>query len=521
MVYMLTHTPSRLLERSLLERQRTCPALLALVSLLLFAGCATDWPPGGLLLSVSASSHLDSPHQGLGPRIPLRASITADVIGGAGGHPTLPVPINGVDTKAGAFAPTIAQPSVTATRQAVLTALEDVSGSLQRTTDVLARLEANPEGLVFQVNGLFASFVEYAIQRRQWVSLTLVSTQRLVQTASEVDDSDMQLALLRLMGPRLEAVMYSAQLLAVWVDFLHLVEVARSQCPSYSIERLFRDTAGIHKKLTPAMTALASLEPEQIEDMVSALPDLMGELNRDLESTREALQLAEKRGDQIVMAKQLMDMVIMGSAMGMTLPFVSPAAPAALGSGLMMGSGGVMTGSRVVVSAEWMEAMRRLVQAGVIAVPVGGAAVQLNASQVLMSQAHDELPKGVREALGEGPEVRGMRQTSRVGAGMAGPPRHHVLPREYRAWFEQRGFTGEMNIDQFCVEMEQASHEAIHGGGNWRLGRTWPGEWNRMIINALYDAETATGRMLTRSEILKIVAHRMRIYNIPMSFIPW
>ncbi len=100
------------------------------------------------------------------------------------------------------------------------------------------------------------------------------------------------------------------------------------------------------------------------------------------------------------------------------------------------------------------------------------------------------------------------------------PPRHHVLPKEFREWFEKRGFTGEMDIDEFCVEMEQALHEAIHGGGNWKLGRQWPGEWNRMIMEALYEAETTAGRMLTRNEILKVVARYMKDYDIPMNFTP-
>lgn len=189
--------------------------------------------------------------------------------------------------------------------------------------------------------------------------------------------------------------------------------------------------------------------------------------------------------------------------------------------GLSMGADGVMMGTQVVISAEWVGRMHRLVQAGVVSVPVVGAAVRLRVGQVLMAHANQDLPRGVREALGEGPEVRGMRQTDRAGAGMSEPPRHHVLPREFREWFEQRGFKDDMSIDHFCVKMEQASHEAIHGGGDWRLGRTWPGEWNRMIMNALRDAEIAAGRMLTKNEILKIVAHRMRSYNIPMNFTPW
>jgi hypothetical protein len=104
---------------------------------------------------------------------------------------------------------------------------------------------------------------------------------------------------------------------------------------------------------------------------------------------------------------------------------------------------------------------------------------------------------------------------------MAEPPEHHVLPREFREWFEKRGFTGEMSIDRFCVRLEQSRHQAIHGGGNWRLGRTWPGEWNRMIMEALREAETRVGRMLTPNEILRTVAKRMKDYDIPMNFTRW
>jgi hypothetical protein len=104
---------------------------------------------------------------------------------------------------------------------------------------------------------------------------------------------------------------------------------------------------------------------------------------------------------------------------------------------------------------------------------------------------------------------------------MAEPPEHHVLPREFREWFEKRGFTGEMSIDRFCVRMEQASHQAIHGGGNWQMGRQWPGEWNQMIMDALRKAEAEAGRMLKRNEVLDIVAEAMKQYNLPMKFTSW
>jgi hypothetical protein len=48
----------------------------------------------------------------------------------------------------------------------------------------------------------------------------------------------------------------------------------------------------------------------------------------------------------------------------------------------------------------------------------------------------------------------------------------------------------------------------------------WPNEWNRMIMEALLKAEAKAGRMLTRHEVLDIVAARMKLYDIPMRFTP-
>lgn len=246
----------------------------------------------------------------------------------------------------------------------------------------------------------------------------------------------------------------------------------------------------------------------------------MEQLTREFQAIREGVRVATERGGQLMAAAQLVEMLTLVSTLKLSLSRLPPAAPATLGAGLVMGSGGVMMGSQVVVSAEWVEMMRRLVQAGVLSASAVSAAVRIHAGGMMMAQAHDELPKGVRDALGEGPEVRAMHETGRAGAGMGESPLHHVLPREFREWFEQRGFTGDMSIDQFCVRLEQAHHQAIHGGGNWRLGRTWPGEWNRMIMKALQKAETKTGRMLTRNEVLNIVGERMKDYNVAMNFTP-
>ncbi len=312
--------------------------------------------------------------------------------------------------------------------------------------------------------------------------------------------------------------MLGSLLLAAWVDFLNLLDGVFKQ--GYrAVETLFVDMDRWREMMEPAMTALASREPGQVEAAAENMPALMGYLSGEFNRTAERLHSGLRNAERVLLLAQLMELVTMRSALKFSLPALRPSAPVTLGVGLVMGNNGVMMGTRIVVSAEWVEMMNRLVRAGVLSLPAVSAAVRIQAGQMMM--AHGELPRGVREALGDGPEVRGMHVTDRAGAGMAEPPRHHVLPKEFRAWFEKRGFTGEMDIDHFCVKLEQAQHQAIHGGGDWKLGRTWPGEWNRMIMDALRNAESKAGRLLTRNEVLEIVAERMEEYGISMTFIRW
>ncbi|HZI16644.1 MAG TPA: DUF2380 domain-containing protein [Myxococcus sp.] len=409
---------------------------------------------------------------------------------------------------------------VARTRQAVREAVGGVKDSLEGVSRSLESLAARTQG-IGGVRGVFIRYVTYGSHEVPWIDGALGSAASLSEVASDVEDADMELALLRMTGPRLQAALFGATLLAAWVDFLTLADVVLKQCPAYSVERLFMDMRRVQGRVAPAMAELASLEPARVEAAAAAMPALMGELTREFHSIRGDARVAMEHQGRAIAVAQFVEMLTMVSVMKLTLPRLPPAAPVTVGVGLVMGSGGVMAGSRLVVSAEWVERVRRLVQAGVISMPAVSAAVRIHAGQVMMAQANGDLPKAVRDALGDSPEVRGMHETGRAGAGMAEPPKHHVLPREHREWFQKRGFTGDMDIDQFCVRLEPAHHQAIHGGGDWRLGRTWPGEWNRMIMKALHDLEIKAGRTLTRDEILRLVATNMRDYRIPMTFTPW
>ncbi|WNG22058.1 DUF2380 domain-containing protein [Cystobacter fuscus] len=398
-------------------------------------------------------------------------------------------------------------------------ALREVSGATRRISGEFSRLKARGRG-IGDGNGAFVRYVDFGVGQLRWMDAQLADATRLANSASEVEDPDMQLALLRLAGPRLEAAMLGSLLLAAWVDFLHLADAVLTQ-HFYSVEMMFVDMWRWQEMLEPAMTALSSREHGQVEAAARDVPPLVGHLTEEFAATVERMRVAAENFQKALVLKDAIETATMLSTMRFALPSVPPSAPALAGIGLAVGGDGVMMGTRMVVSAEWVEMMRHLVRAGVLSLPVVSAAVRIQAGQVMLARAHGELPRGVRDALGDGPEVGAMHETGKTGAGMAEPPRHHVMPKEFRAWFERRGFTGEMDIDEFCVKLEQAHHEAIHGGGHWKLGRQWPGEWNRMIMESLYEAEAEAGRMLTRNEILKNVARRMRDYKVPMNFTRW
>jgi hypothetical protein len=199
-----------------------------------------------------------------------------------------------------------------------------------------------------------------------------------------------------------------------------------------------------------------------------------------------------------------------GPPSAMALPM-----PAIAGAG-----GGAAAMSQVVVSAEWLAALKHLVEIGAITAAGAAEALRVRGVSSAMAQASD-LPQSVKDLLGEGPTTDAMKVTNTTGAGVARRPRHHVLPQEKRAFFEERGFTGDLDIDNFTVEMEAADHQAQHGGGNWKEGRKWPGEWNQLVMERLRAREQLLGRRLTTSEILQRVEALMKDRDIPRRFVPY
>jgi hypothetical protein len=169
---------------------------------LLTNGCASLTPPPG------RESNLGyMPRGGPGP------TSAAEAIGGAVPHGT-------------------AEPgrqSATLTRQAVFGLVDDVKGTTVRVASALSKLAARPPGLgnrgLSGVDGAFTRYLDYGSNQLPWLLSALGGTTMLTNAASEVADSDMELGILQMTGPRLQAAMFSSMLLAVWLDFLQLADI--------------------------------------------------------------------------------------------------------------------------------------------------------------------------------------------------------------------------------------------------------------------------------------------------------
>ena len=102
----------------------------------------------------------------------------------------------------------------------------------------------------------------------------------------------------------------------------------------------------------PTMASLASGDPEQVEAAALAMPELMGQLTHEFGSIRDGAHKSMENLGKTLAAVQFVEMLTLVSTLKMSLPRLPPSAPATLGVGLVMGSGGVMAGSQLVVSAQ-------------------------------------------------------------------------------------------------------------------------------------------------------------------------
>ena len=136
-----------------------------------------------------------------------------------------------------------------------------------------------------------------------------------------------------------------------------------------------------------------------------------------------------------------------------------------------------------------------------------------------------------REAAGDLEVAAEARRAGLRPVGINRPPRHHLFPKELekKGFFTERG----VDIDKYTIELDEGIHEALHGGGSFKLARdqdaiqqalkngkvtpqvdAWIGHWNAAIERRILDQEAKLGRKLTEPELIKEARGLLRDYNV-------
>jgi hypothetical protein len=258
---------------------------LLLSAALLMSGCSSMTPPAGRGRNLGYT-----PSDISGPRVPE---------GSAKGG-TLP---------RGAAEPR--RQRVTIARRAVLDAVDNVKGSRGSIAGLLSKLAARPPGLgnrgLSGINSAFTRYLDFGSNHLPWLHGALGDATLLADVAKDVGDPDMELGLLQMTGPRLQAAVFGAMLLSAWLDFLQLADVVLRECPAYSVEKLLTDMDRVQRLIETTLVALASGEPEQVEAAATAMPELMGQLTREFASIRDGARTAMERNNQLMAAAQASD----------------------------------------------------------------------------------------------------------------------------------------------------------------------------------------------------------------------
>lgn len=407
-------------------------------------------------------------------------------------------------------------------RETLVALLKSVDSELQRTVGFLPHLEAEFHSVTWTIPwqpqrpAWSQSPIDFIRDQVRWM-LRALSSARALLTLGGGTGPNASIALLRLAGVRVSAVMLGFSELRPFLYYLQSAIGLRLGAPWIDPVLLTWPVDNARAKITADLAGFAQLEDGRVRaaaaSSAATTQALFGEIPgyvKRFSPMAIVPKLPWQAEALLLLVAALFDIpgALPGEEGGFTLTIRGGMMPAFVG-------GGSAAVSVITITAEQIAALRQLIAIGALSTAVVSATLGTSLAVGV------ELPPALGDLIGEGPEATAMHETGKAGAGMGRSPRHHVMPQEERAWFEDHGMKGDLDIDQFTVEMDTAEHQAIHGGGDWRLGRTWAGEWNRQIMTVLRDAERIAGRKLAPKEILDVVAREMRRYGIPMDFVPY
>jgi hypothetical protein len=410
------------------------------------------------------------------------------------------------------------RPSAALDRDAVRVLIRDATAGAQELAGILSRLAGHRHGL--RNHPLTERFLEQAVDRVTWAIDAIGASHGYVELAASTSGGA-GAALLGMATTRAQAAQAGLAILRPWCGFLQLHDRV-AMLPLLQLEHRYRVLEREQRGVEAVLARLAGFDPDELAAVSGEVPGRVTVLAAAFDVMIADVERAEEIQRRVMQVQVGLEVVTLAVGLRGMFSLRGPPSARAFAMPAMVGAGGggAAAMGQVVISAEWIAALRHLVEIGAISAAGAAEALRVRGFTSAMAQATD-LPQEVKDLLGEGPTTDAMKVTNTTGAGLARRPRHHVLPQEHRKFFEERGFTGDRDIDNFTVELDVAHHQALHGGGNFVEGRRWPGEWNQLIIKDLEKREKELGRRLTVPEIMQRMEALMKPRGIPLRFVPY
>jgi hypothetical protein len=402
-------------------------------------------------------------------------------------------------------------------RDAVETLIRDAAVGSKELAGILQQLAGNRDGL--RNHPVTEEFLEQAIEHLIW-AVDAASAGTSYLNLATGTGGQAGVALLGMAATRANAAHVALAILRPWCAFLQLQDRV-AMLPLLQLEHRYRVLDREHRGVQAVLAPLARFDPDEVALASATVPERVTTMATAFDQMIADVEHAQEVQRWAMLVQLVAELVTFAVGLRSMFAMSGPPSARSFPMPVMTGArGGTAAMGQIVVSAERVAAIRHLVEIGAITAAGAAEMLRVRGFTSAMAQASD-LPQSVKDLLGEGPTTDAMKVTNTTGAGAARSPRHHVLPQEHREFFEKRGFKGDLDIDNFTVELDTAHHQAQHGGGNWQKGREWVGEWNRMVMDTLRNHESRLSRRMNVADIMHRVELLMKERGIPIRFVPY
>ena len=292
------------------------------------------------------------------------------------------------------------RPSGALDRDAVRALIREAALGTKELTAVLQPLAASRDGL--RNHPLTERFLEHAIERLAWIVDALAASDSYVELAASTG-GQASVALLGMAATRAHATHVALAILRPWSAFLQLHDRV-AMFPLLQLEHRFRVLDKEQRGVSAVLSQIAAFDPGSLAAASAEVPGCVAALGAAFDAMLADVEHAEEIQRWVLRAQLVADLVTF--AAGLRGMFAMRGPPSAMAVPLPMiagaGPGGAAAMSQIVVSAEWIAAIRHLVEIGAISVAGAAEALRVRGVTAAMAQATD-LPQAVKDLLGEGP----------------------------------------------------------------------------------------------------------------------